>query len=185
MKRSDCGKWLLLGMVLVMAGLMVGCRLAVWSGAVAVATVGVVGYTVYQGGESVVTGVGDMAGGGGADKSKGGETVVFSGKVLKTECDGTVAEVWQAATSAFRRANFQDLAGNYDLLSGELTAQTWDKMPVTLKLKSAAQNRTTLWIWVGPEGDLKAAESVHNLIREELKIIVAARPPAAQKEVAP
>lgn len=153
---------------LVTSGISVGCRLVALPVVVAVGTVGAVGYTVYRGGESVVTGVGNLGGGEAEEKSKDAETVVFSGQVLKVDCEGSVEAVWQAATRAFQRANFQHLAGNYDLLSGELTAQTWDKVPVTLKLERADENRTTAWLWAGPEGDLKDTESIYNLIHEEL-----------------
>lgn len=173
-----------IGTILVMAGLSVGCRLVFWTGAVAVGTVGLVGYTVYKGGESVATGVGNVVGG--SSKDKEAETVVYSGKVFKAEYDGSVEQVWMAATQAFRRANFQNLTGNYDLLSGQLTAQTWDKTPVALNLTSADKNRTTLGIMVGPDGDLNASQSIYHLIQEELKKTATAHPAGDQKKnVAP
>jgi hypothetical protein len=186
MKRRVLRNRFLFGTLLVMAGLSVGCRLVFWTGAAAVGTVGLVGYSVYKGGESVVTGVGNLAGGGSEDKSKGAETVVYSGKVFKTECDGSVEVVWQAATRALRQANLQDVAGNYDALSGQLTAQTWENTPVTLTFKNEDQNRTTLRIWIGPNGDLKASESICKLVQAELKkTSSAAGSAAAQKEVVP
>jgi hypothetical protein len=159
----------LLVTVLVTAGLSVGCRLVALPVVVAVGAVGAVGYTVYKGGESVVTGVGNLGSDEAEDESAGVETVVYSEEALTIECDGSVEAVWQAATRAFQRANFQELAGNYDLLSGELTAKTWDRVPVTLRLKSVDQSRTTVWLWAGPEGGLKGAESIYNLIHEELE----------------
>lgn len=143
-----------------------------------VGTAGVVGYSVYEGGESVVTGVGSLAGGG---DSKESETVVFTGKVLKADCDGTVEQVWLAAATALRQAEFENLAGDYDLLSGELSAQSWDHHPVTLKFKGDDQNRTHVWIWTGPEGDLKASEKIYKLLREELKGRAAATAAAGTK----
>ena len=118
MNRSTRRNMSLLATILVTAGLSVGCRLVALPVVVAVGAVGVVGYSVYQGGESVVTGIGSIGDGEAEEESKGVETVVFSDQALNVECDGSVEAVWQAATRAFQRANFQDLAGNYDLLSG-------------------------------------------------------------------
>lgn len=178
MKFFFCRKLTWLTSVPLLGGLLAGCSIVGWSTAVVVGTAGVVGYSVYEGGESVVTGVGSLAGGG---DSKEGETVVFTGKVLKADCDGTVEQVWLAAATALRQAEFENLAGDYDLLSGELSAQTWDHRPVTLKFKSGDQNCTQVWIWTGPDGDLKASEKIYKLLREELKARTAANAAAGTK----
>lgn len=181
MNWNNCRNYFLLGMILTVSGLSVSCGIVGTTAAVAVGTVGVVGYSVYEGGESVVTGVGSI--GSSEDASKDSETAEFSGKVLKVECKAGVEETWLAAAHALRKANFQDLAGNYDLLSGELTARTWEKNPISLKLKSVDQSHTQLWIWNGPDGDLKASQIIHKLILEELKNRAIASTTASQKEI--
>lgn len=161
-----CRKFSRLAGIPLIGGLLAGCSVVGWGTAVVVGTAGVVGYSVYEGGESVVTGVGNLAGGG---DSKEGETVVFSGKVLKAECHGSVEEVWLATASALRQANFDSLTGDYDLLSGVINARTWDQRPVTIRFKSLEPDRTGIWVWTGPEGDLKASEKILKQIHEELK----------------
>ncbi len=169
-------------MVLAITGLSVGCRLIFWTTAAAVGTVGLVGYSVYKGGESVVTGVGDLAGG---DKSGANtqETVVLSKDELKAECPGGVSDVWRAGTVAFREAKLNNIGGTFDYFSGELTAQTWDDSPVTLKLKNTGENRTTIWIRFGAKGDLNASESLYKLMRKELNNSAANAPSATPKDV--
>ena len=169
MKPGDYAKLSLLVAALVMMGFSVGCSVVGSTTAAAVGTVSIVTYSVYEGGESVVTGVGNIGSGGDEEKPKDTETVVFYGKVLKVECNGSVEEVWLTAVHVLRRANFQELVGNYDLLSGELEARTWDRKPISLKLKSVDQDHTLLWIWTGPAGNLKASEQIHKLIADELK----------------
>ena len=46
------------------------------------------------------------------------------------------------------------------------------------------QNRTTVWLWAGPQSGLKGAESIYNLIHEELEKTATARPPVAEENVA-
>jgi hypothetical protein len=178
---------LLVGIPLI-GGLLMSCSIVGWTTAVAVGTVGVVGYTVYEGGESVVDGVSSIGGSDSSEDSKS-ETAVFNGKVLKTECHATtVEEAWLASATALRRAQFKNLAGDYDALSGELRTQTWDQNPITLQFKAGEQNQTYLWIWVGPDGDLKAEEKIYKLVQEELKKRAAAAQAAgngtASKETA-
>jgi hypothetical protein len=178
----------LLAGIPIIGGLLTSCSIVGWTTAVAVGTVGVVGYTVYEGGESVVEGVSSI---GSSDSSEGSksETVVFNGKVLKTECHNTtVEEAWLASATALRRAQFKNLAGDYDALSGELRTQTWDQNLVTLQFKAGEQNQTHLSIWVGPDGDLKSEEKIYKLVQEELKKRAAAAQAAgngtASKETA-
>jgi hypothetical protein len=178
MKFKFCRKLTWLTGLPLVGGLLAGCSILGWGTAVVVGTASVVGYSVYEGGESVVTGVGNLAGGG---DSKESETVVFTGKVLKAECDGTVEEVWLAAATALRQAEFENLAGDYDLLSGELSARTVDQRSVMLKFKSDESNRTQVWIWTGPNGDLKASETIYKQLRGELKTRAAAAPAAETK----
>ena len=147
-----------------MVGLLAGCSILGWSTAVVVGTTSVVGYSVYEGGESVVNGVGSIGG-----DSKKGETLVITGKVLKVECPGTVEEVWLAAASVLKQANFENLTGDYDLVTGELNTQALNQRSVMLRFKSEEDNRTLVWIWSGPDGDLKASEKIFKLLRDELK----------------
>ena len=164
--KSKFGKIAVLVAAPLAGVLVAGCGLIGTTVAVAVGTVGVVGYSIYEGGESVVEGVSSLGGGG--NDAKEGDTVVYSGKVLKAECHGTVEQVWLASATVLRQANFQGLTGDYDLLSGELGAQTWDQHPVSVKLKAGEDNVVNVSIWVGPDGDLKVSEKIFKLIRAEL-----------------
>jgi len=148
-----------------LGGLLAGCSILGWSTAVVVGTTSVVGYSVYEGGASVVNGVGSIGRGG---DSKRSETVVITGKVLKVECFGSVEEVWLAAASTLKQANFDNLTGDYDLLSGQLNAQGLNQNSVTLRFKNEEESRTLVWIWTGPDGDLKSSQKIFKLLREEL-----------------
>lgn len=180
MKLQENTKRARYGALLALLALSAGCRLMLLTGVVAVGAVGLVGYSVYEGGEYAVTGVGSAAKAGAGAVSKGVGTVFFSGSELRTECPGSVEAVWRAANAAFRRGNLKEVTGNFDLLSGGLTAQTWERAPVTLKLKNTGPALTELRLQVGSKGDLKAAESIYRLIQAELQ-----KPAAAAKTAAP
>jgi hypothetical protein len=148
-----------------------GCRVVAGTAVLAVATAGMAGYTVYAVGDAAVTGVGLAAKAGGnavAAGSRSAATVVFRDGAFETEVPASLAEVWSAADTAFRKARFERIRGGRDALSGELEAETRDGTDISLHLKRLEPERTELRIRVGVKGDLQTSETVHELIEAEL-----------------
>jgi hypothetical protein len=154
-----------------LALLMTGCRVIGTAGCCVFGAVGLAGYAVYKTGEVAVTGVGNAAKATGNALSSGTKsvaTVVYYDNELKTECPASVPLVWDAANRAFKNAGFLDIAGDRDGLSGVVTAKTWDRTDLTLKLKSLGPQSTELRVRVGVKGDMETAETVFMLIKSEL-----------------
>jgi len=174
--------------------LLTGCQLLVLGVVGVAATVGLAGYAVYKTGEVAVTGVGKAASATGdaiSSSSKSVATVVYTDGDFKTEHPHTVRTLWSAAGYALKKANFCDVKGTYDALSGGLTARTQsNQTDIVLKLKSLGPETTEMTIRVGAKGDLKMAELIHGLVLRELPSAIPPTIPApqhgsptAQKEV--
>jgi len=186
-------KWLPV-LFLSLTTLLSGCQILMLGVVGVAAAVGLTGYVVYKTGEVAVTGVGKAAKATGNAISSGSKsvaTVVYADGELKTEFPHDVRTTWSASGYALKKANFADVNGTYDALSGGMTARTQsNKTDVTLKLKSLGPQSTEMTIRVGAKGDLKMAELVHGLILRELPSATPpstpATPqaaPASQKEV--
>ena len=167
-------------LLFTVAGLASGCRI-ITAGVVAVAAVvGLAGYVVYKTGDIAVTGVGKAAQATGSAVSSGSKsvaTVIFSNGELQTEYAHDLRTTWAAASRALSKANFTNVRGTFDALSGELTALTLDGKDIAIKMKSPTSQSTEARIRVGVTGDMKAAELIHGLILREL--------PVPAKEVQP
>jgi hypothetical protein len=168
--------------LLGLSSFLAGCRLIGYTAIAVVGVVGLAGYAVYKTGETAVTGVGKVAKatGSGISKAAGATagafssgtksvaTVVYKNGEYKTECPMKIESVWVAANTAFQKAEFKNVAGDRDAISGQLTAQTWDATAITLQVKSLDTHVTEMKIRVGVKGDLQTAETIHKLIEAEL-----------------
>jgi hypothetical protein len=164
--------WVWTGVLAAVSGLISGCRLVGAAGLVAVGVTGVAGYTVYKTGDLAVTGVRTVTSATGSALSSGVKsvaTVVYRNGDFETQCPGSVAQVWDAASAAFKKANFQNLDGSCDALSGEVRAQTRDGVDVRMRLKNVGPQMTEVAIRVGVKGDLQASETIYKLVQGELK----------------
>jgi hypothetical protein len=157
--------------IMALTSLAAGCRIIKTAGCLTLGVVGLAGYAVYKTGEVAVTGVGKAAkatGSAMSSSSKPVSTVVYRGNEFKTEYPAGFTRVWVASGEAFKKARFQDMDGSSDGRSGCLTARTWDKVEITLKIKGLGMDNTEVRIQVGSEGDLKTSEVLHQLIQNEL-----------------
>lgn len=171
------------------ASLISGCKI-ITAGVVAVAAVvGLAGYVVYKTGDVAVTGVGKAARATGDAVSSGSKsmaTIIFANGELKTDSVQDVRTVWTASSLAFRKANFSEIQGTFDALSGGLTARTLDNMEIILKVRSMGPHATEVRIRAGVTGNLKIAELIHGLILRELPPTATPRAaPAIKEEVKP
>lgn len=171
---------------LALAGLLPACQAiaAIFVGSAAV--VGAAGYGVYKTGEYAVTGVGTAAKATGSAISSGTKSavsVVFVNGDFERECAGDVPTVWEASRRAFQRAGFSGTDGNYDALTGKLTAKTRDDTDLKLELERIDGKGTLMRIRVGVAGDLKTSELIHGMIVKELPAspLSAAPPPLANE----
>ena len=135
---SGCG--LLVGTVIVGTAAVVG-------------TVGAAGYTVYKGGEAVVSGVGSVG--------SSAKSLVVSDGTLKAECGYSVVELYDAAQSVLRSSDFTHIKGAKDSLYGEITARTAFSDGVSVKFKLLKESLTSVEIKIG-EGNLKQAEYIYD-----------------------
>ena len=158
-------------LLLALTSLTSGCRIIAAGAVTVAAAIGLAGYVVYKTGDVAVTGVGKAAKATGSAVSSGSKsvaTVVFSNGEFKTEFAHDLRTTWGAANSACRKANFGNVGGTFDALSGELTARTQESKDIIIKMKSRNSKSTEAIIRVGVTGDMKAAELIHSLILREL-----------------
>jgi len=166
--------------VIALAGLTSGCRVITVGVVTVAAVVGLAGYAVYKTGDVAVTGVGKAAQATGSAVSSGSKsaaTVIFSNGEFQTEYAHDIRLAWAAASRALHLANFSDIRGSFDALSGELTAQTRDRKDIVIRFTYTAPQSTAARIRVGVTGDMQAAEHIHGLILRQL--------PSAVKEAQP
>ena len=160
-------------LLLALTSLTSGCRIVAAGAVTVAAAIGLAGYVVYKTGDVAVTGVGKAAKATGSAVSSGSKsvtTVVFSNGEFKTEYAQDLRTTWGAASTACLKANFGNVRGTFDALSGELTARTQDSKDIVIKMKSLSSRSTEAVIRVGLTGDMKAAELIHGLILRELPV---------------
>jgi hypothetical protein len=151
-------------LLVVIAGVC-GCRLiagtVVLATAVVVGTVGLAGYTVYKGGEAVVSGVGSVGSSTKQAVASTNEAIVVSRGTLKAKCKHSVTELYPAAETALWSAGFTGVAGSHDALTGALNARTSLGKNVIVGLKLIDKDRTAVTILVG-DGDLRQSEYLYD-----------------------
>jgi hypothetical protein len=173
--------------LLALTHLVSGCAVVAGTAAVGVGTASVAGYSVYETGESVVTG-------GSGDKSsdptaadsaeiraeatqqfprpkpkpKSPPPEVYYKNEFKVTCDASVERVWTTAKSTLPRMAIVLTGQNLDTSSATITAETLENVPIVLKMESLGPESTLLRIRVGTSGDLKFSELIYNLIRDDL-----------------
>jgi hypothetical protein len=153
--------WLMIGFALAATGCGLLVSTAVVGTAVVVGTVGAVGYTVYKGGEAVVSGV--------AAVGSGAKSLVVSDGTLETEADHSIEQLYCAAQSVMKEADFRNIQGTKDGMSGVLSASTAFSEPVEVKFRLVKENRTSIAIKVG-DGNLEQAELIHDRMLAKLGI---------------
>jgi hypothetical protein len=145
--------------VLVILG-MNGCMAVVGTVALGTAavvgTVGLAGYTVYKGGEAVVTTTGNVV-------SKSHKSVVMSRGTLKAECEYSVSALYDAGVLVLKSSGFKNLTGRKDILAGALRALTAFDEEVLVTFEAKAQGVTAVLVRIG-EGNLKQSELIYDYI---------------------
>jgi hypothetical protein len=154
-------------LVLTTAVTLGSCRLIVGTvavgAAVVVGTVGLVGYTVYKGGEWVVKGVASVGSSTGkAVKDKHNQIVVSRG-TLKAKIQHPIGVLYPAAEAVMKESGFLGVRGAWDSLIGRLTAKTSSGESVSVKLELLKENLTAIEILVG-SGNLKQSEFLYDRI---------------------
>lgn len=146
---------------------LTGCRLIYVPVALTLGAVGLTGYTVYKGGEAVVTAVGDAGSATtGAVKSKQQSMVVSRG-TLEVKCPYPIARIYPVAEEVFRESGLTGIKGSHDALAGKLTARNSSAELVTVKFELLGDNLTAVAILVGG-GNLKQSEYLHDVIMTKL-----------------
>jgi hypothetical protein len=156
----------MLSMIVSLIGLS-GCQFilgtAALGTAVVVGTAGVAGYTVYKGGEAVVS----TAGAAGSStmnafQNKHNEVMVSRG-TLKTKCRHKVANLYSATMTVFREEGFTDIQGRQDGLQGTISARTVFNKAVSVDLYLLSKKRTAVEIRIGG-GNIKQSEYLYDQI---------------------
>lgn len=154
-------KTLILCVVLTLA--VSGCRLAAntvaLGTAVAVGVVGAVGYTVYKGGEAVVSGVGSVG--------SSAKSFVVSDGALKAESAHTIAELFPAARTVLVEAGFKGVVGKQDALDGVLRAKTAFGEDVLVTFTLLELHLTSVEIKVG-DGNLQQSEFLYDQMHAKI-----------------
>ena len=184
-------------LLLCLTPLLAGCALVAGTAAVGVGTASVAGYSVYETGESVVTG--DKPSDPTADDSaKIREAAtqqfprpkpapqkpppqVYYKNEFKVQCNASVQKVWTTAKATLPRMAIVLTGESLEHSSGAINAETLENVPIELRMDSLGPETTMLRIRVGPSGDLKFSELIYNLIRDDLQAN-ATTPPGQSKE---
>lgn len=178
------GKRGLLTIVLTATVLLGSCRLIVGTAAVTTAavvgTVGLVGYSVYKGGEWVVKGVASVGSSTGKAVSNKRKQIVISRGTLKAKAEHTVPELYAATERVLQGSGFTGISGARDALFGKLRAQTSSGENVYVTLELLEARLTAIEIRVG-DGNLKQAEFLY----DQVLATVGAGAPASLDEPAP
>ncbi|MBN4074083.1 DUF3568 family protein [bacterium AH-315-E10] len=152
-------------MLLLVSVIVNGCRAV--TGALVVGTVivvgaaGVVGYTVYEGGKTVIVTVVNVGSAMKKDITNTHQTIVISRGTLKADCNYTVQELYNASRIVFKKNGFKRITGKYDALTGILQARTASNYIVEIQFKTQAKNVTTVQVRTG-SGNLKHAELIYD-----------------------
>ncbi|GAB4270486.1 MAG TPA: hypothetical protein DIU37_04200 [Opitutae bacterium] len=96
-----------------------------------------------------------------------GTVAYVNGELKKTE-DGTVKDLADATSDAFKNLGYKQISSNYDKTSGELIARTSTDDKVTVKLTKKTKDTTEVSIRVGTFGDQDISLSVLEAIEKEL-----------------
>jgi len=145
------GILLALGLAATGCGLVVG-TVAVGT-AVVVGTVGAVGYTVYKGGEAVVSGVESVG--------SSAKSLVVSDGNLEAEADYSVPELHDSAQAVMKEIDFRDIQGTRDGMSGALRATTALGERVDVRFQLVKEDRTSIRIRIG-DGNIAQAEILYD-----------------------
>ena len=152
---------IILGMVLVTSG----CRVVSTGVALTVGTAAVAGYTVYQGGKKAVTSVQKATEKG----TRGVGEIIFTHGKFKTQCTYQLEHIYSAGEKVLHDLRFRKIRGNYDALSGKLSAETVEGKELSLKLRLIEENVTEVEIRIGSKGNLKNSEVIYDRILSELE----------------
>jgi hypothetical protein len=153
--------------MLLAALLLSGCRIlvntAVIGTAVVVGTVGLVGYTVYKGGEAVVTTVGSVGSSATGAVKGHQESVTVSRGTFTTACKYAITDLNPAAELVLKRAGFKGVIGAQDALAGSVLAKTAFGENVSVKFALLEKGRTSVAIRIDG-GNLKQSEYIYDQI---------------------
>jgi hypothetical protein len=152
----------MLSMIVLLMGLS-GCQLIYGTAALGVGAVGLAGYTVYKGGEAVVSTVGSVGTSAKAAAQRKHNEVVISRGTLRAKCEHGVADLYLAAKTVFGETGFTDIVGRQDGLQGTISARTASNKPVLLNLYLLAEKRTTVEIRI-EGGNLMQSEYIYDQI---------------------
>ena len=152
-----------------------GCGVLVVGTAAVVGTAGLAGYTVYKGGEAVVSTVGSVGSSAKESVQRMYGTVVVSQGTLKAKCKYTIAELYPATKIAFNEAGFDDIAGRQDALAGTVLAKTVFNEDVAVKFELLSKELTAVEIRIGSD-NLEQSEYLY----DQILITVAARKGGSQ-----
>lgn len=145
-------------------GLVVGT--AVVGTGVAVGTVGLAGYGVYKGGESVVSSVGSI-GASSNQSTKHHQSVVASKGVFKTKSNHSIPALYAAAESTLKSSGFYDVRGQIDGLQAKLLGVTPQGRRIAVQLSLIDAKLTAVQINI-EDGTLKQSEYVYDQILSNL-----------------
>jgi hypothetical protein len=138
--------------ILLLALGTTGCGILLVSTAAVVGVVGVAGYTVYKGGEAVVSGVESVG--------SSAKSLVVSDGVLKAKCDYPVDDLYAASSDVLREAGFTITGGAHDSLAGEIRARTVLNEAVLVTFELLDEDLTLVEIKVG-DGNLEQSEFLY------------------------
>ena len=153
---------------------LAGCNIIRLSFVTVAATIGLVGYVVYETGDAAVTGVKHVAT---ATSNAAGSTGKTVGKVIffngnfKTEQPYAIRYVAMGTTTALANAGFQKIINSTDALNGKITARTRKNIEISINLKNIKPTRTSVTIRFGVTGDLGESEKINNMITREMDLM--------------
>lgn len=151
----------LLGILIVISG----CRVVATGAALTVGTAAVAGYTVYQGGKKAATSVRKATEKG----TQGVGEIIFTNGKFKTQCPHSLENIYLAGKKVLHDLRFRKIRGNFDALSGRLSAETFEGKELSLKLRLVENNLTEVEIRVGSKGNLKNSELIYDRILSQLE----------------
>lgn len=163
--------------------MLTACGLVAFAAYVTVGAAALVGYGAYKTGEAgleVAGEAGEFAGErislragqvGDATSSvaSGIAGIIFIGGDFKATYPTDVEQAWHAARSASQEMRLISIEGDYDAISGEITAFTNFGSKVSIKLQARSDSTTEVRIRVGLRGDKDASQLIHDRIVQRLE----------------
>ena len=153
--------------ILIALLVTIGCRAivgtAVVGTAVVVGTAGLAGYTVYKGGEAVVSTVGSVGASTKNTVQKKHKSVVVSRGTFKTQCDYSVEKLYPVAKRVLIDAGFKELKGKHDAMAAVIRGKTAFGDDVVVAFKLLEKDLSAVQVRIG-EGHLKQSEYLYDLI---------------------